>query len=167
MFLCRDELSLKPRHKRWLWLLILFHISFVAISSSVPTIAVCATIPCQAHQNESAVIEQKEDWFFSPGIATMLLHQQTTWQHLQTLGTRPCIWAETSERSVLAGILLLVEFMRPRRDRYVETLRPCLLYHANEQCWNERLSPCPRHPASLLSFLFPFVGFAVNYLSLL
>lgn len=54
----------KPTHKKCLWLLILFHISFVAISSCVPSIAVYATIPCQAHWNESAVINQKANSIF-------------------------------------------------------------------------------------------------------
>lgn len=96
-------------------------------------------------------------WLFPLELLQLLLHQQTTWEHLQTFAKCPCIWAETSESSVLAGIMLLVEFMRPRRDRDVETLHPCLPYNANEQCWNERLSPCPCHPASLLSFLFPLL----------
>lgn len=57
--------------------------------------------------------------------------------------------------------------MRPRRDRRVEILQPCFLYNANEQCWNERLSLRVHAIQLLCSAFFPFVDFAVNYLSLL
>lgn len=64
--------------------------------------------------------------------------------------------------------MLLVETQK--RQTCVEILRPCFLYNANEQCWNERL-PLPVHAIHAIQLLcsafFPFVDFAVNYLSLL
>lgn len=54
-----------------------------------------------------------------------------------------------------------------KRQACVEILQPSFLYNANEQSWNESLS-LPVHATQLLcSALFPFVDFAVNYLSLL
>lgn len=94
---------------------------------------------------------------FSPGICAIALLPTT----YLTVPPKPgCISSYLRESSLYPVIMLLV--MGVRTDKHVlNSCKPCFLYNANEQCWNEWL-PLPVHAnqhlcSAVCFFFFPLL----------
>lgn len=99
-------------------------------------------------------------------LLQLLLYQQTTWQHLQTLGTHPLFKKKQVRPLFKQELCCWLNLWDPEET---DMLKPCIFVcYIMLMSSAERKGSLPVHAIQLLcSAFFPFVRFAVNYLSLL